>query len=348
MMQTEKMMTGLPFVALGAFASYLGFWLTDPGHQAHALPIVFALGMAATGLAMASRTGKRLAHPDAHHRAAFTGRLDGAAFTGRLEMRAASAPRAPERSIESERHGDAALLGHEMKNYLCTLKGNARLLRQRAKGNDSDIIDRIDRVVEKLESFTHTLSSASVATTSGLLWHQSPGDIAKACVKVHFHREIQGFHWDVRPGAPTMLGDPDRMEQVFLNLYANAREAGASRVTTSVRSEGDRLQVCIEDDGHGCASEDLERIFEPFFTTRQGPARRGLGMFIVQSIVENHGGHIKVKTKNGSGAGKHGLIFVLDFPASLPPTLENRDLKPVPFAAEKSSHHWLLALPEPI
>jgi hypothetical protein len=85
-----------------------------------------------------------------------------------------------------------------------------------------------------------------------------------------------------------------------------------------VARNGDRLQVFVEDDGKGCAPEDLERIFEPFFSTKSGPARRGLGMFIVQAIVENHGGRIKVQSKNGTGEGAHGLVFLLDFPMSLP------------------------------
>ncbi|MDB5103209.1 MAG: multi-sensor signal transduction histidine kinase [Fibrobacteres bacterium] len=343
MMTMEKTMTGLTYIALGAFAAYLGFWWTEAGRQTHVLPVLFSLGMAATGLAMVSRSGRRQARPESD---GGRGRSTG----GRLE--AGSPMEAVNRRLEpaplADRGGDAALLGHEMKNYLCTLKGNARLLRQRVKGGDSDIIDRIDRVVEKLESFTQTMASPANAVATGRLWHLRLADAAKACVKTHFHTGARGFRWDCLPDAPAVLGDPDRMEQVFLNLYANALEAGATKVTTSVRSEGGRIQVRIEDDGRGCAREDLERIFEPFFTTKQGPARRGLGMFIVQSIVENHGGRIQVKTKNGSGAGQHGLVFALDFPSALPATGEIRGLRPVPLTEGKSSPRWLLALPEPI
>ena len=116
---------------------------------------------------------------------------------------------------------------------------------------------------------------------------------------------------------------------MFLNLYSNALEAGASRVITSMRKVENRIRICIEDDGKGCAVEDLARIFEPFFTTKTGPARRGLGMFIVQSIVENHGGRIKVQSKNGVKEGIHGLIFTLEFPFPEP----SRPGKPeIPFS----------------
>jgi signal transduction histidine kinase len=223
----------------------------------------------------------------------------------------------PARSLAGEgaeaEAGGAALLGHEIKNYLCTLKGNASLLRQRVPTDDQAIIDRIDRVVEKLESFTRRMGASEAATGLGVLTPVVPSQTAQACVRTHFHKRSEAFRFHEDPGAPPLLCDPGRLEQVFLNLYANALEAGAVRVDTWVRREENRLLIRIEDDGRGCAREDLARIFEPFFTTKTGPARRGLGMFIVQSIVENHGGRVQVESKNGSGAGRTGLIFTLVF-----------------------------------
>jgi len=135
---------------------------------------------------------------------------------------------------------------------------------------------------------------------------------------------------------------------VFLNLYANALEAGATRVSTSMRRLGDKIRIRIEDDGKGCAQEDLARIFEPFFTTKPGPARRGLGMFIVQSIVENHGGRIRTESKNGAKAGSHGLIFTLEFPLSMPSLVEKPENPFLHDDAVRSPESWLLTLPEPI
>ena len=293
-MRTDKLTNPMAFAALGAFAAYVGFCVTDAGHFSSVLRMLFALGMALTGFALIAKSGRRAAPPTPQSRP----------FSFGASGEASQA--------------DTALLGHEIKNYLCTLKGNARLLRQRSQGLDGDIIDRIDRVVEKLESFTRTMTSAANATSSGVRWHLDIGDAAQSCVRTHFHGAEDAFRWNILPDAPMLLGDPNRLEQVFLNLFTNAREAGAQRVTTSVAREGERLQIFIEDDGNGCAPEDLTRIFEPFFSTKCGPARRGLGMFIVQSIVENHGGSIKVRSKNGSGDGAHGLVFLLDFPFSLP------------------------------
>jgi signal transduction histidine kinase len=270
----------------------------------------------------------------------------------------------------------AALVAHEFKNYLCTLKGNSQLLRQRgASGDNSQILDRIDHVVEKLERFAEDLRSATQASDYGRepepmqagIPTSNPaiagssqatypeagkpkatarafiqiGEVARICVRNHFHSRTGAFHWDTREDFAGFHADPNRFEQVFLNLYVNAMEAGAQKVETRVRREGDRLLVTLEDDGKGCDPEKLEKIFEPFFTTKvtaeRGTARRGLGMFIVQSIVENHGGKIRVHSKNGSASGAHGLVFTLELPIREPSTPHRTEMssRPEPMAAEQ-------------
>jgi two-component system, NtrC family, sensor histidine kinase HydH len=301
-MEAQKMTTGMSYLAFGGVAAYLGFLGKASGFQFHPVPMAIALSIALVGWMLLTRQKKK--------------------------SPALSEPCLPR---------DRELLGHEMKNYLCTLKGNARLLRQRLQTADGDIIDRIDsidKVVEKLESFLRNMDAPD-AVASGVLWQLRIYDAAKACVKSHFHKEAARFRWDIDEESPRLLGDPDRLEQVFLNLYANSLEAGALQVITSVHRAGDALQIRIEDDGRGCAPEDLTRIFEPFFTTKSGPARRGLGMFIVQSIVENHGGRICVSSKNGLPPGGHGLIFSLEFPIYQPgPTEARLALKGVGCAEE--------------
>jgi hypothetical protein len=88
----------------------------------------------------------------------------------------------------------------------------------------------------------------------------------------------------------------------------------------------------------------LQRIFEPFFTTKTGPARRGLGMFIVQSIVENHKGRVRVAAKNGGADGRTGLIFTLEFPL---PARKPEAIRPIPLleAELPAEESWMLAVP---
>jgi signal transduction histidine kinase len=236
---------------------------------------------------------------------------------------------------------DEALLGHEIKNYLCTLKGNAHLLRQRgATGEQASILDRIDRVVEKLEGFAKNLGNPNESqiqdkplthfsagldnskqvkkqTAKPREGNRAPmkiGEVASECVGTHFHNSRDSFIWNAQEEGAEILGDADRLEQVFVNLYKNAREAGAIKIETHIRREGNQLLVTVEDDGVGCNSQAIKKIFEPFYSTKSGPIRRGLGMFIVQSIVESHGGRIRVQTKNGFSDNIHGLVFTMEFP----------------------------------
>ena len=331
-MTLDKCMTGIAYMSIGAFAAYLGMWTLN--QDAHWMPVLCSSVVALAGFGIAARKGRALAHPGT----ASAGR----SWDGRQDRRTS-----PVQSVAGNgSEGDAALLGHEMKNYLCTLKGNAHLLRQRIPSNDQVIIDRIDRVVEKLETFTCSLSGARhAATGSGVLWQVRPAEAALECVRTHFHDRQEVFSIEAREETPTLLCDPGRLDQVLVNLYANALEAGASKVTTETRREGGRLVVRVEDNGHGCAQEDLERIFEPFFTTKQGPARHGLGMFIVQSIVENHGGRIRVRTKNGGEWGRTGLVFTLEFPLSAAEEPAMALPSPLAQAPAESELNWLLTGP---
>ena len=211
--------------------------------------------------------------------------------------------------------GISAQLGHEIKNYLCTLKGNTRLLRQGCSdGGRGIIIDRIDRVVEKLEAFTRDLGTGNGAWSPTLAGAVLVHETARECARTHFHPHLERFGWDAEEELPPALGDRGRLEQVFLNLYANALEAGAERLETRIRRREGSLLVSVEDDGPGCPPEVLDRIFEPCFSTKGSGEGHGLGMFIVHSILKCHGGSIKAFSKNVLGDGSHGMIFLLDLP----------------------------------
>jgi signal transduction histidine kinase len=313
-------------MALGAVAAWLGMGSEAGG--GYLFPALVGVSAVLAGIGLLFRGNRRPA---------------GIGSFSSVSSVSSACSLATRNGAEAEAAG-SALLGHEMKNYLCTLKGNARLLRNRMPGDDQAIIDRIDRVVEKLESFTRRIGTGEAATGLGALKPMPPSQAAEACVRTHFHKRLDAFRFCEDSAAPALLCDPGRLEQVFLNLFANSLEAGAGRIETSVRSEGRRLIVRIEDDGRGCEPDDLARIFEPFYTTKTGPVRRGLGMFIVQSIVENHGGSVRVTSKNGSPGGSTGLVFTLDFPQ---PSRVGVPLRPIPLVAATASveEEWMLNSP---
>jgi signal transduction histidine kinase len=274
--------------------------------------------------------------------------LAGAAAGFALFMRreSASRPPAPAKAGMPVASGpsakEEAVIGHELKNYLCTLKGSMLLLRPRVTGADQAIIDRIDRVVEKLESFSRGLAGTGTGRGREEPRAIRPCESALACAQTHFDTRLYAFRHAGDGAAAILTCDPGRLDRVFLNLFANAFEAGARHIETEVSRMQGRVFVRIEDDGRGCDENGLRRLFEPFFTTKGGPMRRGLGLFIVHSLVDKDGGRIAVRSKNGAGDGRTGLIFTLDFPdaeeASIPARKAGAAPAPrpsVPFSASR-------------
>jgi len=103
---------------------------------------------------------------------------------------------------------------------------------------------------------------------------------------------------------PTIDGAPERLVQAVLNLLVNARQAlrGCGLVCVETWSEGDRVGVCVTDDGPGIPPEVQERIFDPFFTTKDPDQGTGLGLAIAFDIVRDHGGVLEVSSSPGAGA----------------------------------------------
>jgi two-component system NtrC family sensor kinase len=122
---------------------------------------------------------------------------------------------------------------------------------------------------------------------------------------------------DLQDNVPLIDGDPNQLQQVFLNLALNACEAmpqgGTLLVSTS--ADQDKVLVKITDTGCGIPPEHLERIFEPFFTTKPVGKGTGLGLSVSYGIVQQHGGHIEVESKVGFGS-----TFTVVLPARSPRT----------------------------
>ncbi|MGE4293254.1 MAG: ATP-binding protein [Desulfovibrio sp.] len=133
-------------------------------------------------------------------------------------------------------------------------------------------------------------------------------------------REIE-VDWELDENLPLIQGDSGRLEQVFINLLINARDAieekwdklervkGAKRIALSTRAERGKVVIEVADTGPGIPKAIAERIFEPFFTTKKVGKGTGLGLSISYGIVKDCGGAIRVAARKGWGA-----VFVLDFP----------------------------------
>jgi histidine kinase len=123
-----------------------------------------------------------------------------------------------------------------------------------------------------------------------------------------------------------VLGDANRLEQVLVNIFTNAKDAttakyadGGGHITIQIESAGDTCRLIITDNGIGIENSLRERVFEPFFTTKDVGFGTGLGLSISHGIIKDHRGHIEIRScKNG------GAEVVIELPADLP---QNRTLR---------------------
>jgi two-component system sensor histidine kinase HydH len=186
----------------------------------------------------------------------------------------------------------SAVLAHEIRNPLASLKGNAQLLAQAApeamKPKAERVVDeavRLEKLTSDLLAFVRTGELSRDAVDPAALVREASSGLAV---------EI-----DAADAPPTWSLDAARMREVMVNLLDNAVAAGLP-VRAAVRREAGRLVLEVIDHGPGVPAGDRERIFEPFFT---GKTRgTGLGLAIARRIVELHGGAVAVDDAPGGGA----------------------------------------------
>jgi two-component system NtrC family sensor kinase len=112
---------------------------------------------------------------------------------------------------------------------------------------------------------------------------------------------------------PAVLGSTTRLQQVFLNLLMNARDAMPSGGMLEVRTTAHNGSVEVEltDNGGGISPEHLHKIFDPFFTTKPTGRGTGLGLSVSYGIIKEHAGKVDVKSTPGKGTS-----FRLEFPVA--------------------------------
>ncbi len=200
----------------------------------------------------------------------------------------------------------AAGVAHEIRNPLSSLKGFATYFRQRYGGVPEDVkvadimiqeVDRLNRVITELMEFSRPMELKRKATDlAGLARH------ALATIEGQARERGIAVQSHLPPGLPGASIDPDRMTQVFLNLFLNALAAmdrGGVLTVGIARQDDATLRASVADTGTGIRKDDLGRVFDPYFTTK--PSGTGLGLAIVHRIVEAHGGEIRLESEPGKG-----------------------------------------------
>ncbi|MGO9338570.1 MAG: ATP-binding protein [Terracidiphilus sp.] len=213
----------------------------------------------------------------------------------------------------------AAGVAHEINTPLAVISSYSQMLSKQLKGDArlSPVLDKITQqsfraaeIANGLLNFSRTSTTEFRETnlnqvirdTLSLLEHQFK--TSKISVDLDLAEELPAIH-----------GNPGKLQQVFLNLLLNAKEAmpagGRLRVATLVNGH---VEALVADSGSGIAPEHLKRIYDPFFTTKTTPKpgdRRGtgLGLSVSYGIIQEHAGKIHVESAVGSGT-----TFHLEFP----------------------------------
>ncbi len=122
---------------------------------------------------------------------------------------------------------------------------------------------------------------------------------------------------------PSVEVDADQMQQVFFNMFINAGQAmpsgGSLTITTKLLEEKQQIKIVVEDTGAGISQENLDKIFDPFFSTKAQKGF-GLGLSVSYGIINNHGGHVDVKSREGEGTR-----FTIFLPTEEQTSLEEGD-----------------------
>ncbi|ELY3087775.1 two-component system sensor histidine kinase ZraS [Klebsiella aerogenes] len=208
----------------------------------------------------------------------------------------------------------AAGVAHEIRNPLSSIKGLAKYFAERTPpGGEAQELalvmakeaDRLNRVVSELLELVRPAHLNYQPVDINALIHHSLQLVSQDAQS----RGI-ALQFTPRPELTSIKADPDRLNQVLLNLYLNAMQAigrdGVIRVSAS-EAERRRVKIVVKDSGKGMSDEELQAIFTPYFTTKADGT--GLGLAVVQNIIEQHGGTIRAESQPGAGA-----IFTLWLP----------------------------------
>jgi PAS domain S-box-containing protein len=155
---------------------------------------------------------------------------------------------------------------------------------------------RVSRIVESLVNFSHT---GSTAGDSRLVPANLADCVDEAISLLELDRDARlvVFQNDCDREL-VALADPQRLLQVFINLLSNARDASPESgvIRIDARAETDRIEVEVEDQGHGIPAEIQSQVFEPFYTTKEPGEGTGLGLALVFSIMEDMGGGVQISS----------------------------------------------------
>jgi PAS domain S-box-containing protein len=207
----------------------------------------------------------------------------------------------------------AQRVAHEIKNPLTPIALSAERIARHLDRGQADSPSVIRKCSEVILGCVGTLRTL-VDQFSALA--QFPASQPKACdinrvaeeAMALFAGRLEGItvQWDLEPGLPPVMADPDGIRRALANLIDNAAEAMQGSllrvlgIQSGLSEDGGSVELAVSDTGHGLTDEIRERLFLPFYSTKQRGT--GLGLSIAAKIVQEHGGSLRAEANSPKGA----------------------------------------------
>ncbi len=204
-------------------------------------------------------------------------------------------------------------IAHEIKNPLTGISAGVQYLARKLQSGATEgetvefiltEINRLNRIIDDLYSVSKPPTLIFVEADVGEVINQSLLCLSEEILKKEVKTEVA-----LDKNAPPIKADPDRLQQVFINIIKNAVEAcsAGGRVGIRMACSGHSIQVEFADNGCGIPIDEIDRIFEPFHSGKASGT--GLGLYLSRNIVERHRGTIEV-----SQGKDRGTVFTVTLP----------------------------------
>jgi PAS domain S-box-containing protein len=205
----------------------------------------------------------------------------------------------------------AATLSHEINNPLAAIRSYSNWLLQRArKSRDDELIEvsnDLDSASERIATFVDQMTGFARRGSPRLEHTSLSHSLGLSLRMVRPRAEANGVTLvdEVSSeSSPVVWHDPTRLGHALINVLSNAIDAagtGGHRVWIRVALSDASVSIEVDDNGHGIPAEHKERVFEPFFTTKRFGRGTGLGLWLTEQIIQDHGGQVVIHDRPGGG-----------------------------------------------
>ena len=211
----------------------------------------------------------------------------------------------------------AAGVAHEVNTPLAVISTYAQMLAKQISGDDqkAKLLDKIAKQTFRASEIVNSLLNFSRTSTTDFVEVDLNKVIRETLSLIEHQLQKSGIEvlLDLQDGLPGVKGNSGKLQQIFLNLFLNARDAmegggsagNPARLSIKTWNADGFARIDVSDNGQGIAPEHLERIYDPFFTTKGARKGTGLGLSVTYGIVREHGGTIEVESRLAAGSRFH-------------------------------------------